>query len=456
MMEKNSLVTIIPYSNDERIPTSVEMNKNLSLLHFNTQHCFLKCGHKQVETNLLIKVTTHSKSILKIGSTISKELELPSYPFVSQLIFNDKDHTLLLGPVFAILTDHVKQSETISFQSIHTFCEEVAVYCETKGILFYVFSLSSFKNNKIEGYMYVDNEWVKTIVPLPDVIHNRIHSRKKEQSKDFLQFIETIKAIGIPHFNYHFLNKWETHTILEDALHLHPHLPKTELLTSKQALENFLNQHSQIFIKPIHGSQGKKIMRISTKDTIYHLDYTTFSGDIERTFLSFSKLFQTLRSRLVKGGFIIQQGISLIQFHQKQVDFRVLCHPNQDGLWKVTSMVARVSSEESFVSNIARGGEIVNTTDVLNETFDLQTTNQILKLLKELAIEIASVVSSSSLGYYGEFGIDLGIDEKGYPWIIEVNTKPSKDESHPLESLHIRPSAKAIVHYALYLYRFQA
>ena len=54
-------------------------------------------------------------------------------------------------------------------------------------------------------------------------------------------------------------------------------------------------------------------------------------------------------------------------------------------------------------------------------------------------------------GLYGELGIDLAIDVHDQPWIIEVNTKPSKQTDMTSAPQTVRPSAKAIIEYCLTL-----
>ena len=69
--------------------------------------------------------------------------------------------------------------------------------------------------------------------------------------------------------------------------------------------------------------------------------------------------------------------------------------------------------------------------------------------MKELAVEIASLISRNSEGLTGELGIDIGIDTEGNPWLIEVNSKPSKNFEE--QEIKIRPSAKAIILYCFKL-----
>lgn len=120
--------------------------------------------------------------------------------------------------------------------------------------------------------------------------------------------------------------------------------------------------------------------------------------------------------------------------------------------WKITSIVTRVSKPGNFVSNLARGGDIYPSQQVLTQLYDSKTTRHILSLLKEIAIEICTQLSHPS-ELYAEFGIDLAIDQEGKPWIIEVNVKPSKQLDSSASS--VRPSTKALLDYCLYATNFQ-
>lgn len=88
---------------------------------------------------------------------------------------------------------------------------------------------------------------------------------------------------------------------------------------------------------------------------------------------------------------------------------------------------------------------------VLSAQFDAKEMPQIRKHLKELALEVAMEIGAVSEGIFGELGIDLAIDKTGHPWIIEVNTKPSKNLDQPQSTRTIRPSAKAVILYCLNL-----
>jgi len=55
---------------------------------------------------------------------------------------------------------------------------------------------------------------------------------------------------------------------------------------------------------------------------------------------------------------------------------------------------------------------------------------------------------------FGELGIDLAIDTSGRVWLLEVNSKPSKNDNTPLSGQGIRPSVRIMLHYARHLAGF--
>ncbi|MDG4656760.1 YheC/YheD family protein [Ectobacillus antri] len=387
-------------------------------------------------TNVFVNIT----SIDEIGNHIVCHPEL-----LSQLLLPEErvlrcsylpsHQELLVGPVIAVITE----IQSASFGNISAFCEELAILSEKQGYFFYVTSLPLWST----GYTYEDGSWVLKKVPFPSVVHNRIHSRKTEQSDDFASWKDLITQHGIPYFNERFLNKWEIYNTLENFSYLQPYVPRTYLFTSFSALQDSLSMFPVLFIKPAYGSQGRHIFKVTKQNEQYILDYTTFQGDISRSYSSVKDLFLTLKHYVGKRPYIIQQGLSLYTYTERPVDFRLLCHLSDTG-WRVSSSVARVSSPHEFVSNVAMGGEMYKLEEVLYSGFEQKEVKHLKKLLYELAIEIAKCINQSYEGLYGEFGMDLAIDTSGNPWLLEVNVKPSKNMP---ASDRIRPSVRSILDY---------
>jgi glutathione synthase/RimK-type ligase-like ATP-grasp enzyme len=428
-------------SMDERIVQKLQIPTNRSI------HITLGRNKEKI---LVVPINNKNQHI-----NCHKEiLEALRYPICFEnpvaVSFQPENDELSLGPVIALLTE-IKEGKENSFGSLQDFAIEMAMWCAKNGILFYVSSIDNFNPENIEGFICHQHSWKKTNVPIPSVVYNRIHSRKLEASQEFLALKQFLLEQNIPIFNDQFLNKWEVHEVLNLHEYLNPYLPESHLLTSKEILKECIEKWGCVFLKPIHGSQGKKIIRITKHDDQYFVDYSTDRQDVETNFSSFQELFHSLKNRLRQRRYLVQQCLPIISYKNRIVDFRFLCHKTNSLEWKVTSAVARLSPVHSIVSNIAQGGQLIPVTDVLTEYFDEKSIFHIKKLLKELTIEVARVISSSFQGLYGELGIDLAIDSNGKPWIIEVNTKPSKNFDPLKENMKIRPSAKAILEYSLLL-----
>jgi glutathione synthase/RimK-type ligase-like ATP-grasp enzyme len=346
-------------------------------------------------------------------------------------------------PVFAIVTE----CNDINTCPIIDFCTEIASLAKNSNCLFYVTTIPLLLENTPIGYLFRENGWNKEFVPLPTVVHNRIHSRKLEYSKSFQTFTNFLKEHNIPFFNDHFLHKWEIHKKLMSFIYIYPYLPKTILIQRMADLEEMLQDFETIFLKPIYGSQGRNIFRIYNNRDIFTISNTSFE---EKQYNSLPALYGDIQEHIAKTPFVIQQGLELLTFDDRPLDFRILLHKKLTEKWSITSMVARISAKGTFVSNIAKGGELKKIQEVLDVSFNYKEGAQVKKFIKELAIEVAKCIDSSFEGLYAEFGIDIGLDTDGNPWIIEVNTKPSKN-LHGAQTTAIRPSSKAIFTYFEYL-----
>lgn len=446
-----SNVTIRVLTN-EQLPTSftIRLPKSLYLI------VRKKIGAQVLLTFGMLSQLVHfeeGNTELELSEELAALLSFPNEKLTLQLKYELEKERLTIGPVFALVTNITTNTET-PFGRLTTFCEELARYCSKQHAFFFVFSCHDLTTGKVCGYRYVNGEWMQSQLPVPGVIYNRIPTRKQEKSSTCQQFFQQCREWGIIFFNERFLNKWEVHTRLETYPEITPFLPKTELYTKASNLETMLQQYPLLYLKPIHGSMGRRIIRIQSNREQYDVDYSTFSVTKSETITSLLVLLKTVVTWQRRQQYIIQEGIRTITHYDRPIDFRILCNKGREGEWKVTSAVARVSAKQQFVSNIARGGSLYQIEEVLSNLFDTHEVKNLRRLLFEIAIRCAEIVELEEAGIYGEFGIDLAIDEAGKPWILEINTKPSKMPHTTRIDLPIRPSAKALVQFATFLSDF--
>jgi len=379
------------------------------------------------------------------GTFLSKDVyETLDIPILSkiQLHYCQITKTVFIGPIIGIMTEIKHQNGEPPSFSIINFCEELSLYSQSLGTYFFVYSPKELANDYPTGYFFHNKQWVKVTTPYPHVIYNRIHSKKMEKS----QFVKDLKhkwtEKNIPFFNFAFLSKLDMYSLLFEESFFHYYIPKGKPLTV-ESLREFLSLYSAIFIKPNFGSQGTGIIKIVRAENGLILKT---NGEEDIVFQEQEECIHFIEKNIDSQNFMIQEGINLVTIQDRPVDFRFLCHRLDQNKWDVTFSVARISNEGSFVSNIAKGGELASPKIVLRQIF-LDKADSIYQTMKELSISVCKAIQSKN-HHYAELGIDLGVDTKGKAKLIEINSKPSKTVGTNHTS--IRPSVKAIFNYCHY------
>ena len=430
-----------------RIPQSVCRKRQDA-----TKEAFLQYGRHMVP--IIYQVC--DGDIIEISQSVARFLHLPAESVPIHTGFNEKLNRLVIGPIFAVLTDRAHDGEN-PFGSLTPFYEELARYCRQNHLVFYVFSVEDVEGNSIVGYRWEKQRWHQKRCPLPDVVYNRIPTRRRETDEAIQSFFSHCRMRAIPYFNERFLSKWEVYLLLQNSDTLAPSLPETVLYRRTSDIEAMIQKHDHLFFKPIHGSLGKRIIQLRNDGDTYAIRCSTATSEKEQT-VSTTTLLSALKiisARMTKNEYIIQQGIETVTYDGKPLDFRILCNKDASGKWKITSVVARLSAEQQFVSNLAQGGLILPLKEALAICFSRDGSHDTKRILMEHSLAYAETVDRETKGIYGEFGIDLAIDNDGKPWLLEINTKPSKSDGTTRSHPFIRPSAKAIVNFALSLSGFQ-
>lgn len=389
------------------------------------------------------------KGEIVLSHEMLSELHLPKQTLALH-IFVDHNFHLTFGPVFGLLTECNPRHPENPLGHLHAFCQEMTRYAQKQHALFYVFSLKDWRTDFVSGYFWNLHHWERRKMPHPHVIYNRIHSRKLEESRPTQRFFQYLKDQRIPFFNERFLNKWEVTRILKSHRELSPYVPEAGCFQDADTIAKMIKKYPAVFLKPIHGSQGESIYRVKKMDRkLLITDSDGTKNIIHAKRDSLIALTQQIESK--SKPYLIQQGLDLIQIDGRPTDFRILCGRTKAGLWRSLSSIARISHPDRFVSNIARGGKMVSMKEGLSSCFPKKMARQLEKTLRELALETVQILSAEIHGCFGELGVDLAVDHDGHPWIIEVNTKPSKQFDQK-KTETIRPSAKAMIDFSFHLF----
>ncbi|QZT34783.1 YheC/YheD family protein [Caldalkalibacillus thermarum TA2.A1] len=357
-------------------------------------------------------------------------------------------------PVLAVLVSSTVDTDP-PFGELNLFLQEV-IYCAAeRHMIAYVVTLPALVSLSppIAGWTYHNGKWHQAHFPVPNVVYNRIPSRKIEHSSVYQRLKQTLQERNIYLFNQTFLNKWLVHHHLSMADELKPFLPETHRFDGKASLAMMLSKYPTVFLKPIHGSLGRGIYKLNRLGEGFTSVYSTLNGEIVKSFPRFKSLVVYLSKRINKNNYIIQEGIPILQLKGRPVDFRALMQKNRQGKWSVTSMVARIGAENRFVSNISRGGEVAKLVETLQKC-QIPEIKQIRRSMITIAKRVCQVIDQSLDDHFGELGVDLALTHSGRIYILEVNSKPSKTD-HTLLSNNQetkgRPSVHRLLDYCLYL-----
>ncbi|WP_028612259.1 YheC/YheD family protein [Paenibacillus harenae] len=395
---------------------------------------------------------------LRISQTLARRMGIFSGTSL-RMKYKATTRTLSLGPLIGVLIsrDNPEQSDK-PFGNITMFCRELTESCRSQGAYVYFFTPNGIGSSlsSVEGWVYA-KEWQRLMIPAPDVMNNRLTSRTLENRPAVQQFMREIKhRFGAHVFNEKFLEKSEVFNALKKDASLRKYLPESHSLQNYTMLKSMCSRYSAVFLKPGRGSLGKGIIRVSRIGSEnWQASYATVNGTKKQSFSSLAKLFSTISGKMKRVRYLIQQGLNLIEIGGRPVDFRALTQKNASGKWAVTSIVSRTAGPRHFVSNLARGGTLSTVREsVARSNLPAKFRGDASSRLQRAALDIARGVDTQIPAHFGELGIDLALDTSGRIWLLEVNSKPSKNDNTPLKEGKIRPSVRKMIQYACYISGF--
>lgn len=250
-----------------------------------------------------------------------------------------------------------------------------------KGIKFY---RSNIKNNFKKAFTFQDEKWIEEKNIHPDIIFDLCvysGSKYKEKKK---KMAENIPMVSDLFFNYIFVSKFLTYTVLGEFM------PKTFIAYNKKDLLEKVNliNSKKIVLKPDVGIGGKDIFIMEKKE-------------IKKTLV---------KNKINYSPIVIQEfidssfGIENIarSFHDLRIIF--IDH-------KPTIAYLREPKGKSLISNVTLGGKRT----VINlSLIPIKLQKKINLIMKRLKI-FDNVI----------YSLDFIFDKNQNPYILEVNSPPS-------------------------------
>ncbi|NQX59598.1 YheC/YheD family protein [Paenibacillus qinlingensis] len=338
-----------------------------------------------------------------------------------------------------------------------SFYQNLTTHGASQGIDVFVFSPNriDWMQEMVRGYMYdrVQLAWITKLFPLPSLIYDRCFFSNKHSYLTYQYHVRKLREIPTIRFlGYGLGGKWEVGLILQKDPALLPYLPETNRLRSGHQLESWLQNHSDAFLKPQGGSQGKGAIHIHKEGSLYQLQGRDGRNHpISGEFQEWSACWQWLKQGIGSRPYLLQQYLQLYSMNGMSYDIRSLVQKNGRGNWEHTGMAVRVGKPGSITSNLHGGGTAEDVNAYLTREFGEMKSDQLIDTIAKLSKRIPTVLESYH-GRLAELGIDFGIDSSGRVWILEVNSKPGRTIFTRLHNERARSKSIANpIHYAGFL-----
>lgn len=332
---------------------------------------------------------------------------------------------IYIGPVVGIIAPK-QGSKKRPYGSQTVFFQELMASSRKFGQICFAFYFPDINWNKkiVNGYYHDKNGWQQGKFPLPDVIYPRskFYIGNKAESR------RKLSQMGVKILNPSMVGKWEAHRLFKRNPELVPYLPETRLINSFRQVDLMAKKYRAVYLKPVNGTQGKNIIRVSKnrKSSGYCYQYHSNGSLSKGNAPNLAQLYNKLRPVMAGRSYLVQKEINLLHYEGGIVDIRVMAQKDHNGRWEVTGMASRVGKKGAITSNISSGGSARRVETVLKRNFpDSKQANQIIETIIFVTTKVAESVEKY-LGNCGEMGVDIGVDKSGKVWFIEANLRPAR------------------------------
>ncbi|MGM0881482.1 MAG: YheC/YheD family protein [Bacillota bacterium] len=216
-------------------------------------------------------------------------------------------------------------------------------------------------------------------------------------------------------------SKWAKTNVILESDNLRQHMPKTKLF-SRSSIKSMLDEYGMVYVKPISGTAGNGVIRVE-RTTVPFLGYRYQLEKSIRFYATFEKLYQKLVRQIKKRRYLVQKGIHLLRHQKRRFDIRVMVQKNLSNEWEVTGIIGRLAHPDKIVTNYHSGGTPMAIERLMTDHVSSSDLAVFKNKLRKLSISIALQLQTAYPNLK-EIGVDIAIDTKLHPWILEVNTSP--------------------------------
>ncbi|TCP52747.1 glutathione synthase/RimK-type ligase-like ATP-grasp enzyme [Tumebacillus sp. BK434] len=288
-------------------------------------------------------------------------------------------------------------------------------------VLFFHPHQVSLASNTVRGYLLGANgAWRHGTAALPQVVVDQVFVHVARTDARYATVKRGLIQKGARVVNPRLPDKrgvWRT--LLQSAA-LRPHLPESSALHSADDVESWLQRHPSVFVKPVRGSKGRGVVRITrAADGRYAV------AEGKEQVLGTAAMRKMIARRLGREKHLIQQGLPLVEADGSKIDLRVVLYRDDSKRWRPVATVPRVGQSGQAVTNLAQGGRTESLAWLQEEL-----RSQCLPVPAREQIEQVAVLTAEALTplrpSLAFLGIDIGLTTDGGLYALDINPRPGR------------------------------
>lgn len=286
-----------------------------------------------------------------------------------------------------------------------------SMICNHFGLDFFFFNPQdvNFETKTINGLFYINGRWRRQETGFPLAVDNEVL-----QDQAFMQALDqecylTCHFIGSKRQVFERLAKAKG---FEELL-----IPFTTVKTMND-VEQFMEEHSHILLKPIVSNQGREIYTLHAVDEGIQV-YTDSSSEIltKAEFVDFfEKIIQPRK-------YLAQPFIESKDKEGNPFDIRMHVRKNLYGIWEPAAIYPRIGIGKEITSNISQGGGVSPLNSFLAANYG-EKWQEVQETIAKASHWFPRKFEALYDVDFDAFGIDFGLDKNGKLWLFEVNTSP--------------------------------
>lgn len=201
---------------------------------------------------------------------------------------------------------------------------------------------------------------------------------------------------------------------------LRPHLPETERLTAVPRLSAMIERHGAVVLKLRRGFGGHGLVRVDRTSGGF---YVSDKDSAQEWYCSDPAANPAVAACLRNPGrYLVQQRIDVPEYKGRLVDFRAVMQKDGSGVWASRGWFGRFGQLGLPTSKAGENGYRHPGEESVVRAFGCGREHA-----RELGHRILQLVRAAcdaldrTGGCYGDVSVDIAVDSRRHPWLLEVN-----------------------------------